>query len=78
MPAVFAAGFLTEVLYVGYLRACAAGAALRAAVLCAMLVAFALGATALFVTTTWFLVLPAIAGHSIGTYVAVRYGYESH
>lgn len=74
IPAVFAAGFLTEVVYVSYVRACVAGQSVRASLLCAVLVALGLLATAMFVIMTWFLALPAIAGHSIGTWVAVRYG----
>lgn len=73
LAAIFVAGFFTEVGYVGYVRSVTAGHAGRASLWCSLLVALGLAATYLCVTATWFLVLPAMAGHSLGTYWSVRY-----
>lgn len=70
--AMLVLGFLTEVGVVGYYRAVGSGHALRASLFCAFLVALGFAGTYLCVTTTWFLVLPAMAGHSAGTYWSVK------
>lgn len=71
-PAMVGLGFLTEVGYVAYVRAVTSGQALRASLVCAFLVALGFAATFLCIETTWFLALPAMAGHSVGTYWSVK------
>lgn len=68
----FLVGFITEVGYVGFVRASVAGQPLPAALWCALLVALGWAAIYLFVSMTWFVALPALMGHATGTYLAVR------
>ena len=70
--ALFAMGLATEWAFVGFVRASTAGRALTAAAWCAALVALGWAALYFMVSLTWFLALPALAGHSLGTYLAVR------
>lgn len=68
----FALGAATEVGYVGFVRASVAGRPLPAALWCALLVALGWAAIYLMVRLTWFIALPALVGHALGTYFAVR------
>jgi hypothetical protein len=72
VPAVFAMGFVTEMAYVSFVRASVAGRALAAALWCGVLVALGWVALAVMIQFTWFLALPGLAGHSLGTYMTVR------
>ncbi len=72
VPLVFAMGFVTEWVYVGFVGATVARRPLAAALWCALLVALGWAALAFMIQLTWFLCLPALAGHSVGTYLAVR------
>lgn len=73
----FLLGLVTEVGYVGFVRASVAGRALPAAVWCSILVALGWAAVYLMVTLTWFMCVPALAGHSLGTYLAVKRGADA-
>lgn len=72
--AVFVLGFLTEVGYVGFVRACQLLQPARAALWCSLLVALGWAAVYMMVLFTWYLALPALVGHALGTYVAVSKG----
>lgn len=69
---VFTLGFATEVGYVGFVRASVSGRALVAAGWCAVLVTLGWVSLFLMVRFTWYLALPGLAGHALGTYMAVR------
>jgi hypothetical protein len=68
----FGVGFVTEWAYVGFVRASVAGRPLPASLWCSILVALGWAAIFLMVQFTWFMAVPALAGHSLGTYLAVR------
>jgi hypothetical protein len=68
----FGVGFITEWAYVGFVRATVARTPLVAALWCSLLVALGWAAVFLMVTMSWWMAIPGLSGHSLGTYLAVR------